>query len=193
MVQRLVPDFRRQVEAVNHVHRLLHQITTILDSEGVPYAVIGGNAVAAWVATVDDGAVRATKDVDLLIRREDLDRAKLAATKADFEYHEVLGVSMFLTRVNPNPKTGVHLIFANETIRENDSARAPDLSNAWRTEDGYLVIDLPSLLKMKLLAFRLRDQTHIRDMFELNLITPEMDMSLPDELRKRLEIIRNTP
>lgn len=178
---------------MNHVQQLLYRITAALDAAGVPYAVIGGNAVAAWVATIDDGAIRATKDVDLLLRRDDLNRAKEAASKAGFDYHEVLGVSMFLTRVNPNPKTGVHLIFANEVIRENDLLKAPDLVSAWRANDGYLVVDLQSLIMMKLLANRRRDQVHIEDMLELGLITKEIEDSLPGELRKRLDHIRTTP
>ena len=32
-----------------------------LDGAGVPYAVAGGNAVAEWVARVDEGAVRNTR------------------------------------------------------------------------------------------------------------------------------------
>jgi hypothetical protein len=193
MFQRIVPDFRRQVQAVNRVHELLLAITSALDADSIPYAVIGGNAVAAWVATIDEGAVRATKDVDLLVRRADLEHAKAAAAKASFDYYEVLGVPMFLPRLNPNPKTGAHLIIADEPVREGDLLSAPDVKGASRAAEGYLVLDLASLVKMKLLANRRRDQVHIEDMLELNLITPEIEHSLPDELKKRLEIIRTTP
>ncbi len=31
---------------------------------GIPYAIIGCNAVAAWVATIDDGAVRNTRGIE---------------------------------------------------------------------------------------------------------------------------------
>jgi hypothetical protein len=178
---------------VNHVHQLLLTITAALDADSVPYAVIGGNAVAAWVATIDDGAVRATKDVDLLLRRSDLEPAKAAAAKAGFDYYEVLDVPMFLPRTNPNPKTGVHLIIANESIRGGDLVPAPDINKALRGIEGYLVLDLVSLVKMKLLAYRLRDQTHIKDMLELDLITSEIEKALPDELKKRLDVIRATP
>ena len=178
---------------MNHVQRLLREITHVLDADGIPYAVIGGNAVASWVATIDDGAVRATKDVDLLIRRSDLDAAKVAAAKSEFDFHEVLGVPMFLTRVNPNPKTGVHLIIANEFIRDGDLVPAPDVTEASRGAEGYMVLDLASLVRMKLLANRRRDQVHIEDMLELGLITPEIEQTLSDELRRRLEIIRTTP
>lgn len=189
---RLVPDFHRQVLAVNRVERLLTKLTGALDRAGIAYAVIGGNAVAAWVATVDDGAVRATKDVDVLLRREDLAAAQQAAATVSLDPHEVLGVPMLLPRRNPNPKTGAHIIFANERVRENDLLPTPDVGRAERTSSGFLVLDLPSLVQMKLVANRRRDQVHIEDMLSLGLITESIVEGLPSELRQRLEIIRTT-
>ena len=61
--------------AVDDVTRRLRRITAALDEKSVPYAVVGGQAVAIWVATREPAAVRTTKDVDLLIRRDDLPRA----------------------------------------------------------------------------------------------------------------------
>jgi hypothetical protein len=63
----------RMVLAVERVRERLLRATSALESAGVPYAVAGGNAVAAWVATVDPSAVRNTQDVDNLLRRADLD------------------------------------------------------------------------------------------------------------------------
>lgn len=34
-----------------------------LEAAGIPYAVVGGNAVADWVSRVDEAAVRNTRDV----------------------------------------------------------------------------------------------------------------------------------
>ena len=48
----------------------LRGVLAALEAEGVEYALVGGLAVAVW------GAPRATKDIDLLIRREDIGRAK---------------------------------------------------------------------------------------------------------------------
>ena len=70
------PRFPRAGLAVQHVERLLRRVSKALDGAGVPYAIIGGNVVAAWVANVDAGAVRATKDVDILLRRSDLRRRR---------------------------------------------------------------------------------------------------------------------
>ena len=55
-----------------------------LDAAGVPHAVVGGNAVAVWVGTIDEGAIRNTRDVDLLIRRADLPRGTVALEQAGF-------------------------------------------------------------------------------------------------------------
>src|SRR5262245_64772771 len=77
--------------AVEKVQLRLHQAVQALESHNVPYAVIGGNCVAAWVAKIDAGAVRTTRDVDILIRREDLERAKTAMNAAGFDYANVTG------------------------------------------------------------------------------------------------------
>src|SRR5713101_3854237 len=62
----------RMERAVAKVRERLLRATAALNQIGVPYAVVGGNAVAAWVATIDEGAIRNTRDVDLLVRRSDL-------------------------------------------------------------------------------------------------------------------------
>ena len=46
----------RMVRAVEMVRERLLRSTAALEAAGVPYAVIGGNAVAAWVSKVDPGA-----------------------------------------------------------------------------------------------------------------------------------------
>ena len=65
-------SWERMVDAVQKVEDRLLRSTAALDAAKIPYAVIGGNAIAAWVSSVDPGAVRNTKDVDLLVRRADL-------------------------------------------------------------------------------------------------------------------------
>lgn len=46
----------RMERAVAKVRERLLRATSALNAAGIPYAVVGGNAVASWVATVDEGA-----------------------------------------------------------------------------------------------------------------------------------------
>jgi hypothetical protein len=53
------PD--RMVRAVEKGRQRLLRSTAALKNSGIPYAVISGNAVAAWVSRVDEAAVRNTQ------------------------------------------------------------------------------------------------------------------------------------
>src|SRR5438874_1526290 len=86
----------RMVRAVEKVRARLARAAAALEAGGVPYAVVGGNAVAAWVSKVDEAAVRNTQDVDILIQRSDLRAAVAALEGAGFVYRHVAGIDMFL-------------------------------------------------------------------------------------------------
>jgi hypothetical protein len=90
--------WERYLMALDEVTDRLERIARVLEEAGIGYALVGGQAVALWVATKDPAAVRTTKDVDILLRREDLPRARAAVMSADFDYFEVAGVGMFLER-----------------------------------------------------------------------------------------------
>jgi len=53
--------------ALDDVTRRMERITRGLEAAHVAYALVGGQAVALWVATVDPAAVRTTKNVDILL------------------------------------------------------------------------------------------------------------------------------
>jgi hypothetical protein len=54
------------------------------------------------------------------------------------------------------------------------------------------VIRLPELLRMKLSSFRLKDQVHVQVMDAAGLITRDIELSLPEELRNRLNQVRTS-
>ncbi len=58
----------RMERAVEKVNERLRKTVRILEDAKVPYAVIGDHAVQAWVAQVDEAALRTTRDVDILVR-----------------------------------------------------------------------------------------------------------------------------
>jgi hypothetical protein len=107
----------RMERAVAKVRERLLRATAALNQVGVPYAVVGGNAVASWVATVDEGAVRNTRDIDLLVRRSDLPTITTALEQAGFVRDELLDVVMFGDGAEGKPSEAVHLLFAGEKTR----------------------------------------------------------------------------
>ncbi|MFV2068335.1 MAG: hypothetical protein ACC645_15305, partial [Pirellulales bacterium] len=117
----------RMVAAVEKVRERLARSAAALESAGLPYAVIGGNAVAAWVSTVDPGAARNTVDVDLLVNRTDFNAVESVLTAAGFVHHELMGVHMFLDGPEGRPRDAIHLLFAGEKVRHEYHAPAPRL------------------------------------------------------------------
>lgn len=185
-------SWERAMNAAEAVRQRMLKAVAALEQAGVPYAVIGGNAVAAWVGSVDPGAVRSTKDVDLLLRRDDLERAKVALTAAGFIYAESWDVHMFLDGPQARPSESVHLIFAGEKVKPDDLAAAPDVADA-ATVDALRVVSLEAIVRMKLTSFRDKDRTHVRDMIGVGLIDATWPARLPAELGGRLQQILDTP
>ena len=99
----------------------------------IPYAVVGGNAVAAWVARVDEAAVRNTQDVDILLNRSDLEAAKAALAKAGFVFRHVKGIDMFLDGPGAKARDAVHVLFAGEKVRSDDLVPAPEIDESEAT------------------------------------------------------------
>src|SRR3954462_4540076 len=102
-------SLERMVRAVEKFRERLARATSALEKAGIPYAVIGGNAVAAWVSRVDEAAVRNTQDVDILIRREDLAGAKTALESAGFIYRHAASIDMFLDGPDAKARDAVHV------------------------------------------------------------------------------------
>ncbi len=163
-----------------------------LERAGIPYAVVGGNAVASWVSRVDEAAVRNTQDVDIVIRREDLEAAKLAMATEGFIFRHSASISVFLDGPNAKARDAVHLLFANEKVRPTDPLPVPDPSQS-EVSAGTRVISLESLVRMKLTSFRRKDQMHLTDLLDVGLIDETWLPRLPPELASRLQEILDTP
>ncbi len=187
-------SLERVVNAVEKVRQRLLRAAGALRAAGVPYAVAGGNAVASWVSRVDESAVRNTQDVDILIRRDDLDSARTALESAGFVYRHVAGMDVFLDGPAAKPKDAVQIVFANEKVRPTEPLANPDVTES---EDAELfsVLSLEALVRIKLTAFRDKDRTHIRDLIEVGLVDAQWieGDKLPAVLAERLRMLLETP
>lgn len=184
--------WERALMAAERVKERLRRATKALDDAGVAYAVVGGNAVAEWVARADEGAVRNTRDVDLLIRRGDFGATRVALEAVGFVYHQLLDVEMFLDGPQGRPSEAIHLLFANEKVRPDHQHAAPDVNESERAKD-FQVTSLEALVHMKLLSWRRKDQVHLLDMIGVGLIDATWPARLPVPLGARLQQLLDDP
>jgi hypothetical protein len=178
--------------AAEKVKERLRRATKALETAGVPYAVVGGNAVAEWVARVDEDAVRNTRDVDLLLQRSDFSAARAALEAAGFVYHHLMDVDTFVDGPDGRPSAGIHLLFASEKVRPEDEHATPAVEESEGAAE-FKVIRLDALVRMKLTSYRRKDQVHLLDMIGVGLIDATWPASLPPQLGARLQQLLDDP
>ena len=188
----LVSGWERVAREVEKVRLRLKRAAEALEQAGVEYAVVGGNAVAEWVGRVDPAAVRNTQDVDLLIRRTDLDAARMALEAVGFVYRHSSGMDLFLDGPGAKARDAVHIVFANERVRPEYLEPAPDVSESDRGV-SFRAVSLAALVRMKLTSFRDKDRTHLRDMIDVGLVDASWLVRLPPELADRLRQLLANP
>jgi hypothetical protein len=184
-----VSSFQAYVMAMDRVERRLRTVTAALDRAGIRYAVIGGNAVAVWVAKADPAATRTTKDVDLLVDKGDLSRIRAVLEEIGYRFEDLRRVCLFLDPEEPSRLSGVHLIWAGQKVRPSYSHAAPRVDESVRDPGGFWVASLPALVRMKLTSMRDMDRVHIADLLRVGMIDHELRRGLPEDLRERLDTI----
>ena len=190
-------NWQRMSDAVDKIrHRLLH-VSACLKKANLPYAVIGGNAVAAWVSRVDESAVRNTRDVDVLLRREDMPAAIAALSAAGYVHRRVASLGggamdVFLDGPEGKIRDAVHILFACEKPKQDSDYPNADVKES---EDAgeFTLISLHALVRMKLAAWRDKDRVHLRDLADVGLVDREMVHTLDKQLADRLLLILDQP
>ena len=141
----------------------LRSVLNALDQARVDYALVGGMAVEVW------GAPRATRDIDLLVRSEDLARAMSAVRGRGFTLPALLfefkdGTT--LQRVNRVDEAGNLMTVDFMLVDRN-------LESAWASRtrvpfaDGEVaVVSREALMAMKAQAARPQDIADIQNLKE---------------------------
>ncbi|MFM7803457.1 MAG: hypothetical protein ACKPGK_03050, partial [Verrucomicrobiota bacterium] len=179
-------SWTRMIRAVEKVRERLLRAAEALERAGIPYAV------AAWVSRVDETAVRNTRDVDILLRRADLEPAKVALARAGFLHRRVRGLGMpggmeiFLDGPEAGVRDAIHVVLAGEKVRPDNLLPAPDVAES-EEADRFRLVSLMALVRMKLILFRDQDRTHLRDLIDLGLVDSGWLSQVPEELRPRLQ------
>jgi hypothetical protein len=103
-----------------------------------------------------------------------------------------MNVDRFIDGPQGNPSSAVHLLFAGEKMRVTDEHPLPDLDESERAIEFQVAI-LHALLRMKLMAWRDKDRTHIRDMIGVGLIDATWPARFPTPLAARLQQLLDDP
>jgi len=143
------------------VHRAMHELARRLDSAGIPYAIAGAMALNEY------GYERVTKDVDVLLTREGLDRFK--AANLGRGYVEKFPGSKGMRDTAHG--VAIDVLIAGDFPGDGlpKAVSFPDPAEVAVRGDGLAVLPLPRLVELKLASgmtapHRLRD---LADVLEL--------------------------
>ena len=140
----------------------------------------------------DEAAVRNSQGVDILLRRDDLERAKTALANAGFIFRHVKCIDMFLDGPGAKARDAIHVIFSGEKVTADSLSESPALDGV--DESGpFHVVDLEPLVRMKLTSYRLKDRVHLLDMIGVGLIDETWPSRFSPELAARLQTLLDNP
>jgi hypothetical protein len=180
--------FEKRVE---QLFDLAARVESAFAAASLDYRVVGGLATYLYVEDALPDAGRLTRDIDIAVRREDIARIAAAVEPYGLYHRHVAGIDMLVQADEPTARRAVHLIFTGEKVRPEYADTVPDFGDCPRIK-GIRLVPLADLVRMKLTSFRLKDQTHLKDIEEAGLITPAIEAGLPESLRTRLAQIRSS-
>jgi len=178
--------FEKRVE---QLWELSERVEKAFSSAGLEYRVVGGLATYLYVEEKEPDAGRLAKDIDIVVRREDLPKIARAVEPFGLQYRHATREDMLVQTGAPSARRAVHLIFTGEKVRQEYPEATPELG-PYRTIQQIRPVPMADLVRMKLTSFRLIDQAHIKDLDEAGLITPEVEGGLSGPLRQRLAQVR---
>ena len=166
----------------------LEKIASILTQANVPFEVVGGMAVNAHLLAGDQRSrTFVTKDINLLVRRDDLPAIVQAAHAAGYMPRKIVGGFM-LIRPGQKPAEAVHLIFSGEKSKTTNPLPHPQIRAEQKQVFGVIVpvAALSDLVQMKLNSYRAKDLVHLQTLDACGMITPQIEQQLPAVLKERL-------
>jgi hypothetical protein len=185
-------SLERMFRAAELVQERLLRAAAALENRGIPYAVVGGCAVAEWVKRAGQGGIRNSNDVDILIRRNDLHSVQAALESARFVYQSRKGRDIFLDGIDGSARSAVKIVFAGEPERPVYAYPVADVVHS-QPAHGFQVLALEPLVRMMLTSFRREDGMLLYDMLDVGLIDASWLAKLPDDLAALLKELIDTP
>ncbi len=171
----------------------LDRIVKLLREHGIPFEVVGGMAVNAHILNERRSRSFVTRDIDLLVQRQDLEKIVTAAESAGYTGRKIFGGFMLIRR-GQEPDEAIHLLFVGEKPRSSHPLPNPTLNPEEKDLPQFgvsiPVAPLHDLVQMKLNSFRPKDEAHLEILDRCGLITPSVEAHLAPILKERLELAR---
>jgi hypothetical protein len=175
---------------VEQIFDVVRRLAAALSAAGIPYRVVGGLGVFLHVSRRDPLAARMTRDVDVAVDRNDLQRIRDAVQPFGFDFRHAAGVDLLVDAAEPQRRSAIHFVFVREKVRPEYTEPVPAFTPPVETPDGILIAPVADLVRMKLTSYRLKDRVHLKDLDSVGLITPDIESGLPELLRARLAQVR---
>jgi len=166
----------------SNVHRALARLVDRLTDLGIPYAIVGALSLNAY------GYQRTTSDVDVLLRREDLESFKKAYLGRG--YVEKFPGSRGLRDANQNVDVDVLLAGDYPGDGKEKPVVFPDPATAALRGERFALLPLPTLIELKLASgmtapHRLRDLADVIELIRGNAIEESFAASLHPYVREK--------
>ncbi len=101
-------------------------------------------------------------------------------------------MDVFLDGPDAKVRDAVHVLWAGEKPVPDAIENTPEL-NETEPGEGFALVPLQDLVRMKLASFRDKDRMHLRDLLSVGLIDESWTGRFPGELAARLQVILNDP
>jgi len=88
----------------------LQELSLPLEQAGVPHELVGGLAVFLHVENADSTHSSLTRDIDIMIRRDDLPRVVAIAENYGFRFRHSAGMDMLLFGETNSARNAIHLL-----------------------------------------------------------------------------------
>ena len=169
----------------------LEQIMKALREAGADFEIVGGVAVNAHIYRKHRSRSFVTRDIDMLVRRQDLQKIAKAAEPLGYAPKKMMG-GYTLIRPGQDLAEAIHLLFVGEKSKSTQPFPHPEIhpEEMELVDIRVPVAPLKDLLQMKLSSFRVKDIAHIEILDEVGLITSAVEKQLPSVLQERLKQAR---
>lgn len=187
----LPPLFQKMLDKETKLLKRKLLVTTELNNSEIPYSIIGGNAVNALLTHFSDSYGVSTRDLNVLLRRNDINSVEKVLGEQGFRRRRTIMGDVFLDPNSNKVEDAVHILVALEKVKLSDSVVTPDVDE-YITIDNIRYANVNALVRMKLTAYRNKDKGHIDLLIEQGIVTLEEIALLPATLGARLlELFQN--